>query len=515
MPVIANSGILEMSNGTISSNGTQGAVNNNGTNARFTISGGSIIATGTRQAIYNDGGYVEITGTANLSATSTERAPVQNKKGTMVITGGTIVSSNFFAIDINAGTVTIGTKDGNVNTNSPVIQGETYAISNTANGKNKFSFYDGILKCKTGIYDTSKISVQELETGYMLFYGSEQINGQTYETATLGIGYTVTFDANGGSLTNNLRSVPSGDPVGQLPTPSWPGNQFVGWFTAASGGEQIGPDRPITSNVTFYAHWIVTDVAQIGNKTYTTLAAAINAVKTNNHKETILLLRDTTENVTVKVNQNIELDLQGYTLTPMNLTANNPIINNKGTLLITNGTLTTNGETAAINNSDSNTNASLTIDGVTIIATGTRQAIYNYGGGTVVIQGNSYLSSTTSGTPNGSTMERGTVHNLANGNMTILGGTIIGVNQQAVSNEGTITIGTKDGNVSTTVPEMRGAVYGIKSTGTFNFYDGIFEGKTNAIFGTITDTETGYQKVDGTQTIDGQTYETATLQVIP
>lgn len=515
MPIIENNGILEMSNGTITTNGTQGAINVK-QNASFTISGGSIIATGTRQAVYNDGGYVEITGTAYLSGASTERAPVHNTKGTMAITGGTIVSSNYHAVDINAGTVTIGTKDGSVSTQSPVIQGSTYAVSNRASGTPIVNFYDGILKGKMDIFNDSKVTLQETETNYIIFYGTEQISGQTYKTAILGPGNTVTFDANGGTLANNKRGVPSGTQIGTLPTPTWTGNQFVGWFTAKNGGEQIGPDRIITADVTFYAHWIVTNVAEMNGTQYATLAAAISKVPTDGTKRTITLLRDTTENVRVSANRNIELDLQGYTITPLNLSANNPIIDNHGTLLVTNGTLTTSGETAAINNNNTNatnnsSGASLTIDGVTIISTGTRQAIYNYGGGIVVIKGNSYLSSTTSGLPSQSTMERGTVHNVSGGNVTILGGTIIGVNQQAVSNEGTVTIGTKDGTVSTTVPEMRGKVYGIKNAGTLNFYDGIAKGKTDAIVGTISDVETNYQKVDGTETIDGQTYKTAIL----
>ena len=513
MPLIENSGILEMSNGTITTNGTQGAVNVK-QNASFTISGGSIIATGTRQAIYNDGGYVEIIGTANLSATSSERSPVQNKSGTMLITGGTIVSSRFHAVDINAGTVTIGIKDGDVDTQSPMIQGATYAVSNSSSGKPTFNFYDGILKGKTDIYNDSKVTFGETEPGHIVFYGIEQINGQTYSTAIVGIGKTVIFNANGGVLGNNKRSVPTGSEIGTLPTPTWQDNIFVGWFTTTSGGEQIGPDRVITDNITFYAHWIANAVAEMNGTTYSTLAAAISKVPTDGTKRTITLLRDITENVKVKANQNIELDLQGYTITPLNLTANNPIIDNLGTLLITNGTLTTSGETAAVNNNNAKNNtpsASLTIDGVTIIATGTRQAVYNYGGGTVVIKGNSYLSSTTSGLPSQSTMERGTVHNLAGGTITILGGTIIGVNQQAVSNEGTVTIGAKDGNVSITAPEMRGKVYGIKNAGTLNFYDGIAKGKTDAIVGTISDVETNYQKVDGTEQIDGQTYKTAIL----
>ena len=111
-------------------------------------------------------------------------------------------------------------------------------------------------------------------------------------------------------------------------------------------------------------------------------------------------------------------------------------------------------------------------------------------------------------------MERATVQNLTGGTVRILGGTIIGVNQQAISNEGTLTIGSKDGSVSTTAPSITGKTYGVKSTSTFNFYDGIIRGRTDSINGTVSDVETNYQVANDTVTEDGVTYHTACLEPI-
>ena len=67
--------------------------------------------------------------------------------------------------------------------------------------------------------------------------------------------YTVTFNANGGSVSSATRIVTSGAAVGTLPTATRSGYTFDGWFTSASGGSQVSPSTVVTENVTYYAHW--------------------------------------------------------------------------------------------------------------------------------------------------------------------------------------------------------------------------------------------------------------------
>ena len=69
--------------------------------------------------------------------------------------------------------------------------------------------------------------------------------------------YTVTFNANGGSLesASATRKVENGSKVGDLPKPTRSGYSCIGWFTAASGGTKISKDTVISGNVTYYAHW--------------------------------------------------------------------------------------------------------------------------------------------------------------------------------------------------------------------------------------------------------------------
>ena len=71
--------------------------------------------------------------------------------------------------------------------------------------------------------------------------------------------YTVTFNPNGGTVSETSRSVASGTAVGTLPTPTRSGSySFDGWYTAASGGTQISVGTTVSANVTYYAHWTYT-----------------------------------------------------------------------------------------------------------------------------------------------------------------------------------------------------------------------------------------------------------------
>lgn len=71
--------------------------------------------------------------------------------------------------------------------------------------------------------------------------------------------YTVTFNPNGGTVSETSRSVAPGTAVGALPTPTRSGSySFDGWYTAASGGTQISASTTVSANVTYHAHWTYT-----------------------------------------------------------------------------------------------------------------------------------------------------------------------------------------------------------------------------------------------------------------
>lgn len=71
---------------------------------------------------------------------------------------------------------------------------------------------------------------------------------------------TVTFNANGGSVSTASKTVTVGETYGSLPTPAWSGYTFDGWYTSASGGSQVTASTAVTQTQdhTLYAHWSYT-----------------------------------------------------------------------------------------------------------------------------------------------------------------------------------------------------------------------------------------------------------------
>ena len=69
--------------------------------------------------------------------------------------------------------------------------------------------------------------------------------------------YTVSFNANGGTVGTSSKSVTYDAAYGTLPTPTRDGFTFTGWYTAASGGNQVTASIIMTTvgNHTLYAHW--------------------------------------------------------------------------------------------------------------------------------------------------------------------------------------------------------------------------------------------------------------------
>ena len=70
--------------------------------------------------------------------------------------------------------------------------------------------------------------------------------------------YIVEFDANGGEVDPTSKEVTFDTTYGDLPTPTYTGYKFVGWFTQPEGGEQYTKDSnvSITENQILYANWV-------------------------------------------------------------------------------------------------------------------------------------------------------------------------------------------------------------------------------------------------------------------
>ena len=109
-------------------------------------------------------------------------------------------------------------------------------------------------------------------TGYTFagWYTSVSGGSQVSASTTMGAGnttayaqwtpikYTVSFNANGGSVSESSRSVNYGAAYGTLPTPTRTGYTFAGWYTSASGGSQVSSSTTMgAGNTIVYAQWTV------------------------------------------------------------------------------------------------------------------------------------------------------------------------------------------------------------------------------------------------------------------
>jgi uncharacterized protein (TIGR02145 family)/uncharacterized repeat protein (TIGR02543 family) len=67
--------------------------------------------------------------------------------------------------------------------------------------------------------------------------------------------YTITFNANGGTVSPTSGTTGADGELVSLPTPTKSGYTFDGWFTAATGGKEVRRYTVFNSNDTIYARW--------------------------------------------------------------------------------------------------------------------------------------------------------------------------------------------------------------------------------------------------------------------
>ena len=160
-----------------------------------------------------------------------------------------------WAINIVSDTIKISPSGGGTVSPNPVIGQELTAISATATPATGYNF-------KHWRYDVSSASggYSESTTNPLKI----TVTGKRDVTAVFELkSYTVTWNANGGTVSPASVSKTHGSTLGTLPTPTRAATAeysytFAGWFTAASGGTQISSTTTVTGNVTYYAHWTAT-----------------------------------------------------------------------------------------------------------------------------------------------------------------------------------------------------------------------------------------------------------------
>jgi len=120
--------------------------------------------------------------------------------------------------------------------------------------------------------------------------------------------YTITFNANGGTVTPTSGTTNIGGTLASLPTPTRDGYTFNGWFTAATSGTAVTTSTVFNANATIYAQWRTLSniasatISAIPNQIYT--GSAIEPTFTLTFDETVLT-KNTDYSVSYSNNRNV------------------------------------------------------------------------------------------------------------------------------------------------------------------------------------------------------------------
>lgn len=160
-----------------------------------------------------------------------------------------------WAINTVSDTVKISPSGGGTVSPNPITGQENTIISTTAIPATGYNF-------KHWRYNDSSASggYSESTTNPLKI----TITGKRDITAVFELkSYTVTWNANGGTVSPASTTKIHGSTLGTLPTPTRASTAeysytFAGWFTEASGGIQISTTTTVTKDVTYYAHWTAT-----------------------------------------------------------------------------------------------------------------------------------------------------------------------------------------------------------------------------------------------------------------
>jgi uncharacterized repeat protein (TIGR02543 family) len=151
---------------------------------------------------------------------------------TLTITPGTGTT-----ITVNRQSSTGGGATGNLSSGATIYYGDVLKISVSAN---------------TGYTSASvKVNNSAFTSG-----NNHTVSGNVTVTSTASkIKYTITFNANGGSVSPTSKQADYNTAWGSLPTPTYAGYNFNGWYTNTNWTTQVTSSSVATANITVVAKW--------------------------------------------------------------------------------------------------------------------------------------------------------------------------------------------------------------------------------------------------------------------
>jgi len=116
---------------------------------------------------------------------------------------------------------------------------------------------------------------EKVETNKTVFSGDATVSAKWTRT------YTVTFNANGGSVSPASSKTGSGGKLASLPTPTRSNALFDGWYTAEKGGIKVTKDDVYAKDAILYAHWTTSYTVVFLEPNNGMLTAKVNSVPIN------------------------------------------------------------------------------------------------------------------------------------------------------------------------------------------------------------------------------------------
>ena len=287
-----------------------------------------------------------------LTNTNAGKATISVKGGTVAVKNGNVVGgTGYYNIEVTKNSANLTLTDVSAtagNTGSSMIDNWgtlTIESGSYAGGLNVVKSEEGsTLTIDGGKFELS-YAVSNSYTGVIFAYGNTTITGGEFvcnatgpykahpQCVATGVvdGYTSFTKITGGTFTNNFSDVAGSNIFRGIGKATSANFEVTGGTFNKKVSDGYFADGYTCVKNSDGTYGIATAIAQVGSTRYTSLQAAIKAMKNG---KTVQLLTDTTENVTIAANKKITLDLNGHTLNGSTGTANAAILN-KGNVTIT------------------------------------------------------------------------------------------------------------------------------------------------------------------------------------
>ncbi len=214
------------------------------TNELSSVSDNAILCKNISFSLSNE----EVASKLNVNGNILIYGDITDENDLLDVTNGEIkhITEDEFNAYLTSSKVTFNANGGSVSTDSKIVYyGQVYGTMPVPTRAN-YSFDGWYTESSGGTKVTESTVVTAL------------VNQTLYAHWTANK-FTLTYNANGGSVSPGSKTLTFGDSYGTLPTPTRSHYNFDGWYTAASGGTKVSSSTTPSSavNITIYAHWII------------------------------------------------------------------------------------------------------------------------------------------------------------------------------------------------------------------------------------------------------------------